>query len=83
LRKSPLFSWLTFLVILVANYLVFIWVPLEKVMREVQKIFYFHVAAYSIIWLLIFLYTLSINKRQKRLGQEVESLQLVLKKMSK
>jgi len=40
-------------------------------------------AAYSIIWLLIFLYTLSINKRQKRLGQEVESLQLVLKKMSK
>lgn len=55
MRKSPLFSWLTFLVILVANYLVFIWVPLEKVMREVQKIFYFHVAAAWIGFLAFFI----------------------------
>lgn len=38
-------GWLTFLMILLATYLVFMWVPNEKVMGPVQKIFYFHVAS--------------------------------------
>ncbi|MDA8212633.1 MAG: cytochrome c biogenesis protein CcsA [Clostridia bacterium] len=38
-------TWLTYLSVLAATYLVFMWVPNEKVMGPVQKIFYFHVAA--------------------------------------
>ncbi len=38
-------AWLAFASIAVALYLVFINAPLEKTMREVQKIFYFHVAS--------------------------------------
>lgn len=38
-------AWLTFIMILAATYLVFMWVPNEKVMGPVQKIFYFHVAS--------------------------------------
>ncbi|MFZ3170761.1 MAG: cytochrome c biogenesis protein CcsA [Carboxydocellales bacterium] len=38
-------TWLTYLSVLAAIYLVFMWVPNEKVMGPVQKIFYFHVAA--------------------------------------
>ena len=34
---------ITFLVMSLALYMVFIWSPLETTMREVQKIFYFHV----------------------------------------
>lgn len=36
---------LTFITMLAAVYLVFMWVPNERVMGPVQKIFYFHVAA--------------------------------------
>ena len=38
-------GWLTFLMVLIATYLVFMWVPNERIMGPVQKIFYFHVAA--------------------------------------
>lgn len=34
---------ITFFTMSIALYMVFIWSPIEKVMREVQKIFYFHV----------------------------------------
>lgn len=43
IRKA--LGWLTFVMILAATYLVFMWVPNEKVMGPVQKIFYFHVAS--------------------------------------
>ena len=38
-------GWLSFLMILAATYLVFMWVPNERIMGPVQKIFYFHVAS--------------------------------------
>jgi len=38
-------GWLTFLIMLAATYLVFMWVPNERIMGPVQKIFYFHVAS--------------------------------------
>jgi len=38
-------AWLTFAAITIALFLVFIYAPLEATMREVQKIFYFHVAS--------------------------------------
>lgn len=36
---------ITFVMVLVATYLVFMWVPNERIMGPVQKIFYFHVAS--------------------------------------
>ncbi|AGA68637.1 ABC-type transport system involved in cytochrome c biogenesis, permease component [Desulfitobacterium dichloroeliminans LMG P-21439] len=38
-------AWLTFITVLIATYLVFMWVPNERIMGPVQKIFYFHVSA--------------------------------------
>lgn len=38
-------AWLTFITVLIATYLVFVWVPNERIMGPVQKIFYFHVAS--------------------------------------
>ena len=38
-------GWLTFIMVLIATYLVFMWVPNERIMGPVQKIFYFHVAS--------------------------------------
>lgn len=38
-------AWLTFAVITLAMYLIFIVAPMEKTMKEVQKIFYFHVSS--------------------------------------
>ncbi|MDK2824118.1 MAG: hypothetical protein PWQ67_835 [Clostridia bacterium] len=38
--------------------------------------------AYSVIWILIYLYVLTINKRQKQLEQEVESLKLAMQRVS-
>lgn len=38
-------GWLTFCMMLIATYLVFMWVPNERIMGPVQKIFYFHVAS--------------------------------------
>lgn len=43
LRK--VLGWITFIMILAATFLVFMWVPNEKIMGPVQKIFYFHVAS--------------------------------------
>ncbi len=40
-------------------------------------------AAFSIVWIVIFLYTLSISRRQRELSEEVEMLkQMVEKKTS-
>jgi heme exporter protein C len=44
-RLDQVLAWLAFASIAVALYLVFVNAPLEKTMREVQKIFYFHVAS--------------------------------------
>ncbi|MDA8210301.1 MAG: cytochrome c biogenesis protein CcsA [Clostridia bacterium] len=38
-------GWITFVMVLVATYLVFMWAPNERIMGPVQKIFYFHVAS--------------------------------------
>ncbi len=37
------------------------------------------VAAYAVIWLLIFIYTLVLGNRQKNLAKEVEMLQEAVK----
>lgn len=37
-------------------------------------------AAFSIVWLVIFLYTLSISRRQRALSEEVEMLKQMVKK---
>lgn len=42
---KKILGWLTFLTMLAATFMVFMWVPNERVMGPVQKIFYFHVAA--------------------------------------
>lgn len=34
-------AWLTFITVLIATYLVFMWVPNERIMGPVQKIFIF------------------------------------------
>ncbi|GAW93742.1 cytochrome c biogenesis protein [Calderihabitans maritimus] len=44
-RYHRVLGWVTFVMLLAALYFVFLYAPLEKVMREVQKIFYFHVAS--------------------------------------
>jgi len=58
--KSPITRWIrinrflviiTFFCMVVALYLVFIYAPQEKIMGEVQRIFYFHVAS---AWLGLF-----------------------------
>jgi len=58
------------LTVIAANYLIFIWVPAEKVMGIVQKIFYFHVAAAWVGFLAFFIvffssirYLLSFNDK--------------------
>lgn len=48
-------GWLTFLMVLIATYLVFMWVPNERIMGPVQKIFYFHVAAAWVSFLAFFI----------------------------
>lgn len=41
--RHQIIGWLTFLIMAVDLYLIFIWVPEEKTLGLVQKIFYFHV----------------------------------------
>ncbi|MDK2824117.1 MAG: heme exporter protein [Clostridia bacterium] len=66
-------NWITLTVIILANYLVFIWVPLEKVMGAVQKIFYFHVAtawvgffAFFVVFIFSIFYLITKNERWDR-----------------
>ncbi|MEA5024580.1 MAG: cytochrome c biogenesis protein CcsA [Desulfitobacterium hafniense] len=44
-RVKKVLGWLTFIMVFIATYLVFMWVPNERIMGPVQKIFYFHVAS--------------------------------------
>lgn len=44
-KYSTALGWLTFLVTTAALYMVFIYAPTEKVMGDIQRIFYFHVSA--------------------------------------
>jgi len=61
---------------LAALYLVFIYAPLEKVMREVQKIFYFHVGtawnaalAFVVVFVACVLYLKTKDLKWDRLGR--------------
>lgn len=42
---KKILGWLTLITVLIATYLIFMWVPNERIMGPVQKIFYFHVAS--------------------------------------
>ena len=61
-KWSYLLGIITLLTIIAANYLIFIWVPAEKVMGIVQKIFYFHVAAAWVGFLAFFIVFISSIK---------------------
>lgn len=63
-------GWLTFAAILIALYLVFIYAPREKMMGEVQRIFYFHVAsawnaflAFAVVFVCGILYLAKGNRK--------------------
>lgn len=69
-KSEKILAWLTFLSVTTATFLVFVQAPLEKVMREVQKIFYFHVAsawigmlAFVVVFFCSILYL--VSKKQK------------------
>ena len=40
-------------------------------------------AAFSVVWIVIFLYTLSISRRQQELSQEVETLRRMTEEQTK
>ena len=40
-------------------------------------------AAFSIVWIVIFLYTLSISRRQRELSREVEALRRMTEERAK
>lgn len=73
LRKA--LNWLTFLVVILATYLIFMWVPNELIMGPVQKIFYFHVSAawvgffaFFVVFLAGLLYLKTRDKKWDILG---------------
>lgn len=51
---TEVITWLTFIALLVSLYLIFIWVPTEKQMGIVQRIFYFHVPSAWVAFLAFF-----------------------------
>lgn len=62
-QYHDVFGWLTFVVMALATYMVFLFAPEEKVMGWVQKIFYFHVSsawvaflAFLIVFIMAVLY---------------------------
>ena len=56
MKKIPKLGLLTFLLLIISLYMVFLYAPEEKVMGEIQRIFYFHVAS---AWLALFAYTVT------------------------
>ncbi|MFZ5944078.1 MAG: cytochrome c biogenesis protein [Bacillota bacterium] len=73
LRKT--LNWTTFFVVLTSIYLIFVWVPNERVMGPVQKIFYYHVSAAWISFMAFFvvfisgvLYLVTRNKKWDLIG---------------
>jgi len=52
-------NWTTFFVVLTSIYLIFMWVPNERVMGSVQKIFYYHVSAAWISFMAFFVVFIS------------------------
>ena len=73
--KVGLIGWLTFILMLVSNYMIFIYSPLEKFMREVQKIFYVHVGtawnaflAFAVVFVASIIYLRTKNKRWDRIA---------------
>lgn len=79
-QRSPLLSWMrrVLLVAMLVNlYLVFIWVPNEKTMGIVQRIFYFHVPSAWTAFLafgVVFVYSLLyLIKKQRRFDTTAEA----------
>lgn len=73
LRKT--LNWTTFFVVLTSIYLIFVWVPNERVMGPVQKIFYYHVSAAWISFMAFFVvfisgvvYLITRNKKWDLIG---------------
>ncbi|NBI29540.1 cytochrome c biogenesis protein [Chengkuizengella marina] len=61
--------WILIILMSVALYLVFIWSPIEKVMGNVQKIFYFHVGSAWVAFLafgVVFVYSILFLMKRKR-----------------
>ncbi len=56
MKKVSKLSILTFFLLIISLYMVFLYAPEEKVMGEIQRIFYFHVAS---AWLSLFAYTVT------------------------
>lgn len=66
---------ITFLLMTAATYMVFLYAPLERVMREVQKIFYFHVGvawnaalAFLVVFIVSVLYIITKDPKWDRYG---------------
>ncbi|MBO8168599.1 MAG: cytochrome c biogenesis protein CcsA [Thermoanaerobacteraceae bacterium] len=69
-KSHQLLGWITFVLVLVALYMSFIYAPIERVMGYVQKIFYFHVAsawnaffAFFIVFIASIIYLITRNMR--------------------
>jgi heme exporter protein C len=65
----------TFIVMLVDLFLIFMWVPVEKTLGVVQKIFYFHVAtawvaffAFFVVFIFSILYLINRNSKWDRIA---------------
>lgn len=66
---------ITFLLMTAAVYMVFLYAPMERVMREVQKIFYFHVGvawngalAFLVVFIVSILYIITRDPKWDRYG---------------
>lgn len=74
-RQGWLLGVITFLIMMVDLYLIFLWVPEEKTMGVVQKIFYFHVGtawvaffAFFIVFVFSILYLKTRNNQWDRIA---------------
>ncbi|MCR6545114.1 cytochrome c biogenesis protein [Dehalobacterium formicoaceticum] len=74
-RLSAVLGLTTFIVMMVDLFLIFIWVPEEKTLGAVQKIFYFHVGtawvaffAFFVVFLFSILYLKSRNSKWDRIA---------------
>lgn len=68
-------GWLTFAVVMIAVYMIFMWVPNEKIQGPVSKIIYFHVAsawvgffAFFVVFLAGIMYLKTKNPHWDRVG---------------
>lgn len=88
-RNLQILNWVTLGLLMVATGLVFFYAPRERVMGEVQRIFYFHVASAWISMLAFFvtlvtgiLYLRTANQRWDRMGNASVEVGLVFTLMT-